>query len=169
MKQLILEAKPSSISAVTMTQIVLPNQANVAGNMQASEVMKLMDHAAGIVGTRHCVNSISNIVNASVTQLVFIEPIFVGDLVICSAELTYTGRTSMEVYVCVKAEDPEKKTLRNVSEGYFILVSLDPNGCPKLIPPLSVKGEEQQRQVEAARLRIEQAKKAKALAKGKVL
>ena len=154
-----LEAKPSSVSAVTMAQIVLPFQANVAGNMHGGEVMKLMDSAAGVAAARHC---LSNVVTASVTQLSFIEPIFVGDLVICSAELTYTGRTSLEVYVNVKAEDLEKGTIRNVSDGYFFMVSLDRNGRPKQIPPLMVEGEAQQRQLEAAKLRIEQAKQAKA-------
>jgi acyl-CoA hydrolase len=159
MKQLILEARPSSVSAVTMTQIVLPYQANVAGNMHGGEVMKLMDSAAGVVAARHC---LSNVVTASVTQLAFIEPIFVGDLVVCSAHLTYTGKTSMEVYVNVKAEDMEKGTIRHVSEGYFFMVSLDRNGRPNHIPLLQIENEEQQRQFDAARERIEHAKQAKA-------
>ncbi len=151
------EAKPSSVSTVTMNQMVLPFQANVAGNMHGGEVMKLMDSAAGVVAQRHC---LTNVVTASVTRLAFIEPIFVGDLVICNAELTYTGRTSMEVYVNVKAEDLERGTIRNVCEGYFFMVSLDRNGRPTQIPPLLIESEEQQKKFEAAKLRIEQAKNA---------
>jgi len=153
-----LEAKPSSASAVNMTQIVLPFQANVAGNMHGGEVMKLMDSAAGVVAVRHC---LSNVVTASVTQLSFIEPIFVGDLVICNAHLTYTGKTSMEVYVNVKAEDMEKGTIRHVSEGYFFMVSLDRNGRPNEIPPLKIENEEQLKHFDAAKERIEHAKKIK--------
>lgn len=161
-----LEAKPSSASAVIMTQVVLPYQANVAGNMHGGEVMKLMDSAAGVAAARHC---LSNVVTASVTQLAFIEPIYVGDLFICSAELTYTRKTSMEVYVSVKAEDLERGTIRNVSEGYFFLVSLDKNGHPAQIPPLLIEREEQQKQFEAARQRMEQAKRAKELDKEKLM
>lgn len=153
-----LTPKDSSSSAVIMNQMVLPFQANVAGNMHGGEVMKLMDSAAGVVAARH---SLSNVVTASVTQLSFIEPIFVGDLIICSAELSYAGRTSMEVYVNVKAEDLSRGTFRQVCEGYFFMVALDRNGKPSEVPPLVIENEAQQRQFEAAQERIAQAKKAK--------
>jgi len=155
---MVMQPKPRSESTVTMTQIVLPYHANVAGNMHGGEVMKLMDSAAGVVAARHC---LSNVVTASVTQLSFIEPIFVGDLVICTAELTYTGKTSMEVYVCVKAEDLERGIIKSVSEGYFFMVALDRNGRPREIPPLLVENEEQQLCHDAAQARISQAKQNK--------
>jgi len=152
---MVMNPKPRSESTAIMTQIVLPYHANVAGNMHGGEVMKLMDSAAGVVAARHC---LSNVVTASVTQLSFIEPIFVGDLVICTAELTYTGKTSMEVYVCVKAEDLERGIIKNVSEGYFFMVALDRNGRPREIPPLLIENDEQQRCSDAAQMRINQAK-----------
>ncbi len=148
--------KPSSASAVSLTQIVLPFQANVAGNMHGGEVMKMMDSAAGVVAARH---SRCNVVTASVTNLSFIEPVFVGDLVICNAELTYTGTTSLEVHVCVKAEDMEKGITRQVSEGYFFMVALDRNGRPSRVAPLLIENEKQERCLEAAKQRIEIMKK----------
>lgn len=151
-----LAAKRSSDSEVTLTQIVLPFMANVAGNMHGGEVMKMMDSAAGVVAARH---AHSNVVTASVTQLSFIEPIFVGDLVICHARLTYTGTTSMEVYVKVKAEDLEKNTVKDVSEGYFFMVALDRNGRPAAIPPIHLETEDQKACFEAARRRIARIKR----------
>ena len=150
--------KTSSSSAVTMTELVLPYHANVAGNMHGGEVMKLMDSAAGIVAARHC---LTNVVTASVTQLSFIEPIFVGDLVLCHAELIYAGRTSMEVFVSVKAEDLVKGTVKYVSEGYFFMVSLDRNGRPKNVPPLKIENEHQQRLFDDAKIRIAKMKPSK--------
>ncbi len=148
--------KRSSESEVTMTQIVYPYHANVAGNMHGGEVMKLMDSAAGVVAARHC---LSNVVTASVTQLSFIEPVFVGDLVICMAKLNYTGRTSMEVYVKVKAENLSNGSIKSVSEGYFFMVALDRNGRPCQIPPLEIENEEQQKYFEEAKQRINSMKK----------
>lgn len=153
-----LNPKTSSSSTVTMTQIVLPYQANVAGNMHGGEVMKLMDSAAGVAAARH---SLNNVVTASVTQLSFIEPIYVGDLVICKAELSYAGRTSMEVYVSVQAEDLSRGIVRQVCEGYFFMVALDRSGKPCEVPPLVIENEEQQGNFEAAQERIAQAKNAK--------
>jgi acyl-CoA hydrolase len=153
-----MSPKTSSSTAITMSQIVLPFHANVAGNMHGGEVMKLMDSAAGAVAARHC---LSNVVTASVTQLSFIEPIFVGDLVICNAQLIYTGRTSMEVFVNVKAEDLEKGTIKYVSEGYFFMVSLDRNGRPNEVPPLQIENEHQQMLFDDAKQRIARMKENK--------
>ena len=150
--------KTSSSTAITMSQIVLPFHANVAGNMHGGEVMKLMDSAAGAVAARHC---LTNVVTASVTQISFIEPIFVGDLVICNAQLIYTGSTSMEVFVNVKAEDLEKGTIKNVSEGYFFMVSLDRNGRPNEVPPLEIENGEQQMLFDDAKERLAQMKLSK--------
>ena len=153
-----MDPKPRSTSTVTMTQIVLPYHANVAGNMHGGEVMKLMDSAAGVVAARH---SLCNVVTASVTQLSFIEPIFVGDLVLCKAELTYTGNTSMEVYVKVDAEDLNRGITKHVCEGYFFMVALDRNGRPTKIPPLLIETEEEQRCFDSAQERIQHMKEVK--------
>lgn len=150
-----LTPKTSSSTAITMSQMVLPYHANVAGNMHGGEVMKLMDSAAGVVAARHC---LSNVVTASVTQLSFIEPIFVGDLVICNAQLIYTGRTSMEIFVSVKAENLKTGTIKDVSEGYFFMVSMDRNGRPSEIPPLKIENDHQQRIFDDAQSRVAQMK-----------
>ncbi len=153
-----MSAKTSSSTAITMSQIVLPYNANLAGNMHGGEVMKIMDSAAGAVAARHC---LTNVVTASVTQLSFIEPVFVGDLVICNAQLIYTGRTSMEIFVDVKAEDLGKGIIRCVSEGYFVMVSLDRNGHPSEVPPLQIENEQQQIIFDEAKRRIAQMKQQK--------
>jgi len=143
-----MEPKTSTESKVTLTQIVLPYHANVAGNMHGGEVMKIMDSAAGVVAQRHC---LCNVVTASVTQLSFIEPIFVGDLVICDAELVYTGRSSMGIYVCVKAENLSRGEIKDVLEGHFVMVALDRNGRPAVVPPLKIETEEQQQRFNTAK------------------
>lgn len=147
--------KPSSATELSMTQIVMPYHANIAGNMHGGEVMKLMDTCAGVVAIRHC---LTNVVTASVTQLSFIKPIYVGDLVTCTAKLIYTGRSSMEIFVSVKAEDVRKETYKYVSEGYFFMVSLDKNGQPTPVPPLLIENEEQQRLFDEAKQRINKIK-----------
>ena len=143
--------KSASASALVMPQVVLPYHANAAGRMHGGEVMKLMDSAAGVVAGRH---SQCNVVTASVTQLSFMEPVFVGDLVICNARLTYTGRTSMEVFVSVQAEHLGIDETKSVSEGYFFMVALDRNGRPTAVPPLRLESEEDSRCFEEAKQRI---------------
>ena len=38
---------------IVLSQVMLPNQANVAGNVHGGEIMKLMDSAAGAVAIRY--------------------------------------------------------------------------------------------------------------------
>ncbi len=146
-----LEEKAASESSLTMPQMVMPFHANAAGRMHGGEVMKLMDSAAYVVATRHCRQ---NVVTASVTQLSFLEPVFVGDLLICSARIIYTGSTSMEVHVIVQAEHLESGVVEKVSEGYFFMVALDRNGRPTGIPPLKLETDEDRQHFEEARQRM---------------
>jgi len=146
-----MEAKPVGESRITMAQVVLPFHANAAGNMHGGELMKLMDTAAGVVAQRHC---LCNVVTVSVDRLVFKEPILVGDLVICDAELIYTGRTSMEIFVTVSVENLRLGQTKPALEGYFIMIALDRNGRPTPVPALKIETAEQQKRFELARDKI---------------
>lgn len=146
-----MEAKSAAQSRISMAQVVLPYHANAAGNMHGGELMKLMDTAAGVVAQRHC---LSNVVTVSVDKLVFKEPILVGDLVICDAELIYTGRTSMEIYVTVSVENLSLGETKPAMEGYFVMVALDRNHRPAAVPPLTIETALQQQRFEEARARI---------------
>ena len=64
----------------------------------------------------------------------------------------------MEVFVNVKEEDVKKGTIRYVSEGYFLMVSIDKNGCPNEVPPLQIENEQQQMLFDDAKRRIAQMK-----------
>ena len=148
-----MEAKSASESRITMAQAVLPYHANAAGNMHGGELMKLMDSAAGVVAQRHC---LCNVVTVSVDKLVFKEPILVGDLVICDAELIYTGRTSMQIYVTVNVENMSLGQTKPALEGYFIMIALDRNGRPTPVPPLRIETAEQQERFEQAKAKLKQ-------------
>jgi acyl-CoA hydrolase len=89
-------------------------------------------------------------------SMTFRKPIYVGHLVITDAELTYVGRTSMEVRVEVQAESPFKagdKT--NTNLAYVVYVAIDENGEPRPVPPLMAENEAQARRMEQARQRQE--------------
>jgi acyl-CoA hydrolase len=146
-----MEMKSASVSQVTMAQVVLPYHANAAGNMHGGEVMKLMDSAAGVVAQRHC---LCNVVTVSVDKMVFKEPILVGDLIICDAELIFTGRTSMQIYVTVKVENLRLGEIKLALEGYFVMIALDRNGRPTPVPPLKLETAEQEQRFQQGRERL---------------
>lgn len=147
-----MEARLSSASATTMSQTVLTGQANMAGNMHGGEIMKIMDATAAVAGQRHAQSH--NVVTAYVDRMILKEPIFIGDVVICKAEVVYVGKTSMEIFVTVEAENLARGETKLVLEGDFTFVALDRNGRPTSVPPLLIETEEQKQRFDAARSRV---------------
>jgi acyl-CoA hydrolase len=124
-----------------MSQVMLPSQANVAGNVHGGEVMKLMDTAAGAVAKKY---ARCNVVTARVDELQFHLPIFVGALVTLTATIAYVGRTSMEVIVTVDVEDLESDSEpKRALSSYFTMVALDKGGRPREVPRLQLDTEEE--------------------------
>lgn len=117
---------------IVMSQVMLPHQANVAGNVHGGEIMKFMDTAAGAVAIKYCR---CNCVTARVDELEFHLPIFVGALVTCTAKVVYSGRTSMEVFVNVEVEDLQSYAgPQKALSAYFTMVAMGKNGKPQEIP-----------------------------------
>src|SRR5690606_11750919 len=90
-------------SKFTLSGLMGPQDANGQGNVHGGVIMKLVDEAGALVAMRH---ARTPVVTVAVDSMTFMEPIYVGNLVMFNAELTYVGRTSMEVRVEVVAENP---------------------------------------------------------------
>jgi acyl-CoA hydrolase len=140
-------------TTITISQTMLPSQANYSGNVHGGEIMKLMDTAAGTVARRY---ARSNVVTARVDEMEFLYPVFINAFLICTATIAYVGNTSMEVFVTVdvedlESEDPPRRTL----SAFFTMVALDRMGKPKKLPPLVLETEEEKRLFEEGRNRRE--------------
>ncbi|MDO9131284.1 MAG: acyl-CoA thioesterase, partial [Anaerolineales bacterium] len=98
-----LPPKPMRASRITIAQLMQLEQANLLGNVHGGWIMKLVDEAGALASMRHAQQ---RVVTVAIDQMVFRQPIRIGDLVSLTAEVTYTGRTSMEVEVQVVAENP---------------------------------------------------------------
>lgn len=148
-----MKSKHIHESAVTMSMVMLPHQANPAGNVHGGEIMKMMDNAAYVVAHRH---ARANVVTVRVDELTFHQPIFVGNLVICHAYLTFVGKSSMEVSVVVETEDLYKEgSMKCALTGYFTMIGLNAGGHPMPVPGLELTTEAQQELFEQGRTRYE--------------
>ncbi len=150
-----MQPKPISASRITLSQMMGPQDANSFGNVHGGIIMKLVDEAGAIAAMRHAQKPV---VTVAVDSMLFKEPIRIGDLIIVSAELTYTGRTSMEVRVEVRAEHPIHGSGRTTNSAYLVYVALDETGRPGEVPALLLETEEEKQQWEAARERQERRK-----------
>ena len=134
-----------------MVRIMMPMDANVAGNVFGGSIMRLIDEVASIVAFKH---SRSNVVTASIDRMDFYSPVYIGDLLRLIASINYTHRTSMEIGVRVEAENPLTGEVRHTGTCFLTYVALDKNRKPTLVPHLRpVTDEEKRRWRQAERRR----------------
>jgi acyl-CoA hydrolase len=146
-----LQPKPPRLSAVEMTEVVLPNDANPLGNMLGGRVLHYIDMAAAVAAVRHaglpCVT-------ASFDSVDFHAPIRIGEACILKAKVTWAGRTSLEVFVEVWAENLRTGERRQTTTAFTTFVAVDPTtGKPAPVPPVAPETEEERRLFESAAAR----------------
>ena len=144
------DAKRPAESATEMVQAVLPNDANLLGNILGGTVMHLIDVAGAIACHRH---TRSLLVTAAVDGLQFLHPIKVGDLIILRACVTAVWSTSLEVEVEVFSEETLTGRQRMTSRAYLTFVATDREGSRVKIPGLILDTDEERRRAAAAEIR----------------
>ncbi len=146
-----MKSKTVEQSKVSIGNLMQPEQANMSGNVHGGEVMKMMDNAAGIVAFRH---ARTNIVTARVDMLEFHHPIHIGNLVLCLAELTFVGKSSMEILVTVLVEDLYKEEPAKIAlTAFFTMVALGKDGKATSVSPLEITTDEEGRLFEEGKQR----------------
>ncbi len=143
-------------SRVEMVELVLPNDANLLGNVLGGKVMHLVDIAAAIAAHRHCRRQV---VTASMDRIDFLHPVKVGDVMILDASVNYVGRTSMEVGVKVHSENLTTGVRLHTATAYTTFVAIDEEGKKVAAPPLLLTTDEDHR-----RFREGEARRAQRLA-----
>ena len=142
-----LKAKSIRASQISIAQLMQPEHANNLGNVHGGWIMKLVDEAGALACMRHAQR---RVVTVAIDQMVFRQPIRIGDLVILNAEVTYTGRTSMEAEVQVTAENPITGDRTHTNTAYLVYVALDESGQPAQVPPLIAETEAEKERMQQA-------------------
>lgn len=145
-----MKAKKIQDSSVTIAQVMLPQDANPAGNIHGGVIMKLIDTTAAVVASRH---ARCNTVTASIDRLDFHHPVYIGDLLFFRAGINMAGRTSMEIGVRVEAENYLTGEVRHTASAYLTFVALDKDGRPTQVPPLVLETDDEKRRNREATLR----------------
>ena len=135
-----------------MMEMVLPNDANILGNILGGKVMHLVDVCAATAAARHCRRPV---VTASIDYLEFRYPIKVGELIIVKAALNRAFRTSMEIGAKVWSENLLTGERQHTSSAYLTFVALDENGKPTMVPPYQPATPEETRRWHDANIRRE--------------
>jgi len=134
------------------SQLMMPQHANVLGNVFGGVVLSMMDTTAAVSAIRHARRVC---VTVSVDRVDFKEPIHVGDLLIMKSSVNFVGRTSMEIGVRVETENLLTGVRLHTNSCYLTFVAIDRNGTPVPVPPLQPETPDEIRRHDAARARRE--------------
>jgi len=145
-----MEEKTVRQSHVVTTQLVLPNDTNQLGNLLGGTLMHWIDIAAAISSQRHS-NRVC--VTASVDELIFHQPIRLGEIVTLQASVNRVFRSSMEVGVLVTAQGSGGKVSRRANTAYLTFVALDEKGNPVPVPAIHPESDVEQKRFQQALVR----------------
>jgi acyl-CoA hydrolase len=135
---------------LSMTVLMTPDTANFAGNVHGGTILKLLDQAAYACASRYAGRYV---VTLSVDQVMFRQPIHVGELVTFLASVNHTGTSSMEVGIKVIAEDIRTQVVRHVNSGFSPLVAVGDDPKPVPVPALRPFSPDERRRHAAAEVR----------------
>lgn len=137
---------------LSMTVLMTPDMANFSGNVHGGTVLKLLDQVAYACASRYAQRYV---VTLSVDQVVFRQPIHVGELVTFLASVNHTGTSSMEIGIKVVAENIRTQVVRHANSCFFTMVAVDDDGKPTPVPPRVPVTADEQRRHAAAEVRKE--------------
>jgi acyl-CoA hydrolase len=129
-------------SKVIMTELVLPAQTNLHGNLLGGQLMHLMDIAGALSCRRHCRSEVSTV---AVDSIEFKHPVRLGELITITSKLIWAGRTSMKVEIEVAAENLKTGAVIVTNTAFFTFVALGENEKPINVPALLPQTQEERR------------------------
>lgn len=135
---------------LSMTVLMTPDTANFSGKVHGGNLLKLLDQAAYACASRYAGHYV---VTLSVDQVVFRQPIQVGELVTLLASVNHTGTSSMEIGIKVIAENIRDRVVRHVNSCFFTMVAVDEHGKPVAVTPLEPGTTDERRRHAAAEVR----------------
>lgn len=133
-----------------MTRLMTPDMSNFSGKVHGGTILKLLDEAAFSCASRYCK---TYVVTASCDQVMFKNPITVGDLVTFKCNVNYVGRCSMEIGIRVEGERIIEKEKYHAISCYFTMISVDANGNPQEVPKIRFESEIEEQLFKAGKMR----------------
>jgi len=116
---------------LALRTVAMPADTNPAGDIFGGWIMSLMDLAAGVSAATRAKGRVAT---AAVSNLSFLQPVKVGDVVCVYAAIIRTGRTSItlgvEAWVLRGGQDDRMRA----PAAEFVLVAVDAAGRPRKVP-----------------------------------
>jgi len=123
---------------------LLPRDTNPQGTIFGGIILSYIDMAGAVEAHRR--TAIERFVTVAMREVMFHEPVFVGDLVSFYAETLRIGTTSITIRVIVEAERHGGTTSERirVTEAEVVYVAVDANRRKMKIDKEKIRGEVEQ-------------------------
>ncbi|MFT9055076.1 MAG: acyl-CoA thioesterase [Ethanoligenens sp.] len=141
-KKVVQAGRTPEESVAIMTELILPAQANLLGNLQGGQLMHYMDIAGALTCRRHSGHEVATV---TVDKIEFRYPIHVGEVVTVTSKLVWVGHTSMKVRIVVGTEDFKTHQSKLTNTAYFTFVALGDGDRPVTVPPLLPQTEQEKK------------------------
>ena len=135
---------------LSMTVLMTPDTANFSGNVHGGTILKLLDQVAYACASRYAGGYV---VTLSVDQVVFRQPVHVGELVTFLSSVNHTGTSSMEIGIKMMAEDIHNRVVRHVNSCFFTMVAMGDDKKPASVTPWQPVTPDELRRYAAAKMR----------------
>ncbi|EOG3527470.1 acyl-CoA thioesterase [Listeria monocytogenes] len=129
-------------SLVIKTSRVFPSDTNNHNTLFGGRLMTYIDDTASISASRHCR---TEIVTASTDSVDFLKPIKNDHSVCLESYVASTGRSSMEIFVKIIAENLKIGERYLAATSFLTFVALDADGKTVEVPLVKPETEEQKR------------------------
>ena len=140
---------------VDMTQLALPNDTNLLGNLLGGRLLHWIDIVGALAATRHARKPVATV---SIESVDFRHPIRAGSMVMLNARVIWTGRTSIKVRVRVMAENMYTGDVISTNNALLTYVAMDETGAACVVPRIQPVTEEDARYYDSAQAAYEKRK-----------
>jgi len=144
---MLMEKRSIEHSRIIQTRLVLPPDTNHLDTIFGGKVLAYIDEVAALSAMKHAGGVV---VTASIDSVSFLSSAKVGDALTMEAFVTYTGTSSMEVYVKVTAHDIAQDIEMLTTESFVTMVAVDEYGKPRPVPEVYPETEEERELHESA-------------------
>ena len=116
--------------------LMMPRDTNPAGTIFGGVILSYLDQAGAEAALQR---GARKVVTVAMKDVVFSEPVYIGDLVSFYAELLHVGKTSLRVKVLVQASRRWDRTeVVTVTEAEITYVNVDADGKPTPVRPQAI-------------------------------
>ncbi len=131
--------KEKSDSIITMSELMLPSDANFGGKIHGGYILSLMDRIAFACASKHSGNYC---VTASVNRVDFLNAVEIGELLTLKASVNFIGNTSMVIGIRVESENIVTGVKKHCNSSYFTMVAKSEDGKNVKVPGLILKSKD---------------------------